>query len=393
MNRMNQWITVLFFIALLGGCSSDENDGMLKISSSPADAEIYIDGDRKGNTPAKKGQTFAIKLSEGEHKVEIIKSIQNPGKYDQYYGEKTVFVAEKSLQTVSLSLDKRQTPSHKEKWEEEQRLKTIAKAEEDRRKAMAKAEEDRRRAKVKAEEDRQRAKVKAEEDRQRAKTIAKMLKSISANMVTIPSGSFKMGSNEGSDEKPIHTVHISSFKMGKYEVTQGQWLAVTGDTPSRFSGMNKPVEQVSWDDIQLFLGKLNKMTGKKFRLPSEAEWEYAARAGTSSKWSWGNSEGSAGSYAWYAGSKTHPVGQKKPNAFGLYDMHGNVWEWVEDWYSDSYYRQSATTDPTGPSSGQDRVVRGGSWDDGAGDLRSAYRFNLWPGYRYYFIGFRLVRQP
>jgi len=347
MNRMNQWITVLFIIALLGGCSSDENDGMLKISSSPADAEIYIDGDRKGNTPAKKGQPFAIKLSEGEYKIEIIKPISNPDKYDQYYGEKTVFVAEKSLQTISLSLEKRQSEEFIEKRE-----KKLGKA--------------------------------------RAEAIPKIM----ADMVTIPSGSFKMGSNEGSDEKPIHTVHISSFKMGKYEVTQGQWLAVTGYTPSRFSGLNRPVEQVSWDDIQLFLGKLNKITGKKFRLPSEAEWEYAARAGTSSKWSWGNSEGSAGSYAWYgsnAGFKTHPVGQKKPNAFGLYDMHGNVWEWVEDWYSDSYYRQSATTDPTGPSSGRYRVYRGGSWNYSARFLRSAFRYYYSPGERFLNIGFRLVR--
>ena len=221
--------------------------------------------------------------------------------------------------------------------------------------------------------------------------------SIGMEFVLIPSGTFKMGSSNGeSDEKPIHSVTISeAFYMGKYEVTQKEWKAVMGDNPSRFKGDKLPVEQVSWNDIQEFIKKLNqKEGGTKYRLPTEAEWEYAARAGSNSKWSFGDNESQLGDYAWYgsnSNSQTHPVGQKKPNKYGLYDVHGNVWEWVQDWYDSNYYSSSPKTDSKGPSSGSYRVIRGGGWDSYAEITRSANRGYDNPEGGSYNIGFRLVR--
>lgn len=220
--------------------------------------------------------------------------------------------------------------------------------------------------------------------------------SIGMEMVLIPSGTFQMGSNESDDEKPIHSVTISqSFYMGKYEVTQKEWSAIMGTDPSFFKGDNLPVEQVSWNDIQEFIKKLNqKEGGEKYRLPTEAEWEYAAKAGTNTKWHFGDNESQLGDYAWYSSNsntKTHEVGQKKPNLFGLYDMHGNVWEWVQDWYGSNYYQSSPKTDPKGPSSGSRRVIRGGSWLYFAESARSASRNFGSPEYRYNNIGFRLLR--
>jgi len=163
--------------------------------------------------------------------------------------------------------------------------------------------------------------------------------SIGMEFMYIPEGSFQMGSTNGNgDEKPVHKVTISQgFFMGRTEVTQTQWQAVMGNNPSGFKDCgNCPVENVSWDDAQSFIAKLNAQNdGFKYRLPSEAEWEYAARSGTT-----GDYAGNLDSMAWYSansGSKTHPVGTKQANAWGLYDMHGNVWEWCQDWYSDSYY--------------------------------------------------------
>jgi len=221
--------------------------------------------------------------------------------------------------------------------------------------------------------------------------------SIGMEFVLIPSGTFKMGSSNGeSDEKPIHSVTISeAFYMGKYEVTQKEWKAVMGDNPSSFKGDKLPVEQVSWNDIQEFIKKLNqKEGGTKYRLPTEAEWEYAARAGSNSKWSFGDNESQLGDYAWYgsnSNSQTHPVGQKKPNKYGLYDVHGNVWEWVQDWYDSNYYSSSPKTDSKGPSSGSLRVFRGGGWYSDAEYARSAFRRNNNPGDGYHNLGFRLVR--
>jgi formylglycine-generating enzyme required for sulfatase activity len=222
-------------------------------------------------------------------------------------------------------------------------------------------------------------------------------------MVVIPAGSFQMGSNDGyADEKPVHSVTLKSFALGKYEVTQGQWKAVMGSNPSKFSscGDTCSVEQVSWEDIQQYIQKLNTKSGQQYRLPSESEWEYAARAGSTGKWSFGSDEGQTGQNAWYSAnsnSSTQKVGQKKPNAFGLYDMYGNVWEWVQDYYHDSY--SGVPTDGSPWESGGEqkyRVLRGGGWIDGPAGLRSANRSKSTPGFppqrRFPFSQDRAVRR-
>ena len=221
-------------------------------------------------------------------------------------------------------------------------------------------------------------------------------------MVYVQGGSFMMGatSEQGSeantDEKPAHSVTLSDFYIGKFEVTQQLWRAVMGENPSRWKGDNLPVEQVSWADCQTFVGRLNSQTGKNFRLPTEAEWEYAARGGNKSNGYRYSGSNDLYDVAWYrenSDSRTHEVGGKRPNELGIYDMSGNVWEWCRDWYDDSYYGRSPAMSPTGPSSGFVRVLRGGSWRDDAQYCRSAYRGDYDPSYRFFNYGFRLVFVP
>jgi len=227
--------------------------------------------------------------------------------------------------------------------------------------------------------------------------------SIGMEFVYIEPGSFYMGSTVGDgDEQPVHQVTLTQgFYMGKYEVTQKQWVEIMGSNPSSSSyglGDNYPVNQVSWNDIQTFVTKLNEKEGEnKYRLPTEAEWEFCAQAGTAAngegpRWHFGNDESQLVNYAWYSsnsGSRSHEVGTKLPNQYGLYDMHGNVWEWVQDWYGT--YSSSNQTDSTGPSSGSNRVGRGGSWDNSAGGTRSAFRNDYSPDSGLNNLGFRLVR--
>lgn len=247
-------------------------------------------------------------------------------------------------------------------------------------------------------------------------------------LVYIPGGSFMMGSPdcEGmGDEHPRHRVTVSSFWMGKFEVTQGQYEGVMGKNPSNFQGdSRRPVEQVTWYDALEFCNALSLRAGHRpaytidktrkdpnntyqndqlkwtfrvvpgsngFRLPYEAEWEYAARGGTTTWYYWGNSMD--GNYCWYyvnSGRLTHTVGEMRPNAFGLYDMSGNVWEWCMDWYGEHYYRNSPVTNPVGATSGLSRVHRGGSWNSGGNNIRSALRNYSAPGSRYSYYGFRVV---
>jgi formylglycine-generating enzyme required for sulfatase activity len=224
--------------------------------------------------------------------------------------------------------------------------------------------------------------------------------SIGIEFVLIPAGSFPMGAEKNFEgalehEKPQHRVSISKpFYLGKYEVTQAQWTAVMNSNPSTFEGQSNPVVNVSWDEAQEFVKRLNQKEGtSRYRLPTEAEWEYAARAGTSSIWFFGDDAGALSSYAWFdgnSGETTHPVGQKQPNPWGLYDMHGNVWEWVQDWYGERYYSSSMSTDPKGPSTGSSRVRRGGSWGRSAKYCRSAYRSSYSPDFHSDGVGFRLV---
>ena len=216
--------------------------------------------------------------------------------------------------------------------------------------------------------------------------------------VFIKGGCFEMGDTFGDgdkDEKPVHQVCVDDFYLGKYEVTQGQWEKVMGNNPSYFKncGGNCPVEQVSWNEVQEFISRLNQRSGKRYRLPIEAEWEYAARSGGKrEKWSGTSSEGELGQYAWYdgnSGSRTHPVGKKRPNGLGLYDMSGNVWEWCADWYGENYYQGSPRNNPKGPGNGSYRIFRGGAWRILPRLVRVAVRDGFGPAGRSYFLGFRL----
>jgi formylglycine-generating enzyme required for sulfatase activity len=226
---------------------------------------------------------------------------------------------------------------------------------------------------------------------------------VKMEMVWLLPGEFDMGSNERENAKPVHRVRLTQgFWMGKYEVTQEQWERVMGNNPSRFKAAHNPVENVSWHDCQKFLKKLNsEVRGRRpggglFRLPTEAEWEYACRAGTTTRFHNGDEERGLGDVAWYrenSGDTTHPVGQKKPNAWGLHDMHGNVWEWCHDRYGG--YRAGGVTDPTGPWTGSYRVLRGGSWLYAAFYCRAGGRSGVDPcnAHNLYGLGFRAALPP
>jgi len=232
---------------------------------------------------------------------------------------------------------------------------------------------------------------------------------IGMEFVLVPAGSFEMGCGPSDGEcpkweKPRHRVTISRpFFLGRYEVTQKQWAAVMGENPSEYKDDRRPVDNVSWDDAQEFVRRLNviEKTGK-YRLPTEAEWEYAARAGNVAKYASGDDAATLGDYAWFRDNaheetvggqrQTHPVGGKKPNALGLYDMYGNVWEWVQDRYADAYVADPVTN-PKGPTEGAQRVLRGGSWNNNASNCRSAYRNRNDPSNRNNNIGFRVACVP
>ncbi|MBR5920491.1 MAG: formylglycine-generating enzyme family protein [Bacteroidales bacterium] len=236
------------------------------------------------------------------------------------------------------------------------------------------------------------------------------VKGVSFNMIRVQGGTFTMGctSEQGNDcygdEKPAHTVTLSTYYIGETEVTQELWKAVMGDNPSYFKSgsLKRPVENVSWEDCQTFIRRLNELTGKKFRLPTEAEWEFAARGGTKSAGYKYSGSNDINAVAWYwknAGTKgesspdygTHVVKTKKPNELGIYDMSGNVWEWCSDWCGD--YTGATQTNPQGASSGSNRVYRGGGWYNDAGSCRSSYRNSYAPGLRRNFLGLRLVLIP
>jgi formylglycine-generating enzyme required for sulfatase activity len=215
--------------------------------------------------------------------------------------------------------------------------------------------------------------------------------------VKIPAGNFMMGCSPGDaecyhEEKPAHRVVITRpFEIGKYQVTQSEYEAIMAKNPSYHQGPTMPLEGVSWEDAQSFCEALNKKRdGYRYRLSTEAEWEYAARAGdTSCRY------GQLVDVAWFhdnSGGATHPVGQKKPNAFGLHDTLGNVWEWVEDWYAEDYYSRSPESDPKGPATGEFRVARGGSWRGIVRGLaRVSSRYCLKPSVRSIVVGFRCAR--
>ena len=235
-----------------------------------------------------------------------------------------------------------------------------------------------------------------------------IVNSIGIKLVLIPKGTFMMGSPASEqgrdDDETQHEVTISEdYYLGVFEVTQAQYEKVIGTNPSYFQrakvadqNADLPVESVSWDDAVEFCKRLSdlpeeKKAGRVYRLPTEAEWEFACRAGSTTAYSFGASSKSLGDYAWFgenSGRQTHPVGEKKANAWGLYDMHGNVWELCSDWYGE--YPKGAVSDPSGPNEGSDRVIRGGGWFNGAANFRSAFRISFVPSLRYDILGFRVA---
>jgi formylglycine-generating enzyme required for sulfatase activity len=233
--------------------------------------------------------------------------------------------------------------------------------------------------------------------------IADLGGGVKMEMILIPAGQFMMGSPDSdrsasNDEKPRHLVRIThEFYMGKYPVTQEQWTAVMGNNPSLFINPKNPVEWVSWQDGLKFLRKMNeKAGGGKWEYPTEAQWEYACRAGSTTIFCFGDDEAGLNDYGWYdknSGGKSHPVGEKKPNAWGLYDMHGNVWQWVWDWYDPSYYAHSPTDDPTGPATGTERVSHGGTWASAARSARSANHGRIEADHHGSHLGFRAAMIP
>ena len=213
---------------------------------------------------------------------------------------------------------------------------------------------------------------------------------VSFKMIAVKGGTFQMGSDDGYNA--VHQVTLSDYYIGETEVTQELWNAVMGSNPSYFYGnMQRPVETVSWNDCQTFISRLNELTGETFRLPTEAQWEYAARGGYKSKGYTYSGSNAIDDVAWHwynSDRTTHPVKTKAPNELGIYDMGGNVWEWCSDWYGD--YSSAAQTDPTGPATGYYRVGRGGSWDNDATYCRVAFRGNSTPTNRFSHLGLRLA---
>ena len=229
----------------------------------------------------------------------------------------------------------------------------------------------------------------------KAEEILDLGDGVKLELVLIPAGEFIIESNDNRDyEKPFQRVTISKpFYMGKYEVTQEQYEKMMGKNPSHFKDSNNPVEMVSRDDALEFCKRLSQTTGYTISLPTQAQWEYACRSGATTRWNCGDDESLLGEYAWYGANssgKTHPVGQKMPNAWGLYDMHGNVWEWCQDSCDNRYYGKSSASDSSRPATGSSRVARGGGWYDGADGCRSAYGGRNDPGSRGIDVGLRVV---
>ena len=313
----------------------------LYVTTSPADVTVYVDGKRIGTTPIED-----IEFSLGKHKVKLSKQGYEDMVITRTFGEKPVVLNEKLMEKTQQQTSWMSQSSHSS---------TIG------------------------------------------GKITFTVDGVSFDMMPVSGGTFRMGatkstdSDASGDEGPLHDVTLSDYYIGKTEVTQSLWHAVMGTNPSHFRGDNLPVESVSWDDCQEFIRKLNAKTGKDFRLPTEAEWEYASRGGNRSRGYKYSGSDNIGSVAWYDGnsnSTTHPVAGKQSNELGIYDMSGNVWEWCGDRYGS--YSSSSQTNPNGAASGDRRVVRGGSWGSYPGGCRPGDRVINAPGYRLNCEGFRIA---
>ena len=343
-------LTFVTAAALLLPIFAHADKGMLRIVTEPGDAKITVGGKQKGNSPSEPGQSLAIKLDEGEYTVEAVKAT---GGLKEHFAEKKVFVADDTAATVTLKL--------------EERVSSSAKAAMD-------------------------AYVPNPE------------------MVAVKAGKFRMGCQGNDkcndDEKPVLDMNVAAFEIGKYEVTFELWDACYAQGGCKqypkdegWGRGKRPVMNVSWNDIQEFLAWINKKTGKSYRLPTEPEWEYAARAGTTTVYSWGDEVGQNkancdGCGSQWDNKQTAPVGSFAPNPWGIYDMHGNVWEWVAG-CKYAYKEMSTFTDASKWVDSKDcggRVLRGGSWGDIPRIMRAANRFGISPVFRYFiYYGFRLAR--
>ena len=369
-------------------------------------AEVYINGKFRGECPVD------IFVPEGRLKLVVRKVVDAD---HEWVFEKDIRMADDSEKKVEVVFSLRKTAAS-QKHEEERlaveraeaqrheaehkRVETVEDAETPKReaeRAHGEAADQAEAAKHQAENLRVAAQMRNEFDAVLKNGAFKAVFRDCADcpeMVAIAPGVFEMGSNNGTaGEKPAHRVVIGNgFALGKTEVTQKQWQAVMGKAPSKFSncGDDCPVEQVSWNDVQAYIQKLNARTGKQYRLPSEAEWEYACRAGRKQEYCGGENPDSVGWYEQNSGHSTHPVGRKQANAFGLYDMSGNVWEWVEDSYHANY--NGAPSDGTAWQGDRARrVLRGGSWSSLADALRSANRSSIDAASRGSDVGFRVAR--
>lgn len=364
------------------------------ITSTPAGAQLWIDGTAAGSTPVTTTLSFdshTLRLVNGKKEVKDQINITQGGKarweYDVREGtEVTITSTPAGAQLWIDGVSAGSTPV----------TKTLAFGNHTLRLVNGKKE-------VKDQITiTQGGKARWEYDVSEFGNFTERVAGITIDMVAVQGGTYNMGctGEQGSDcydsEKPAHRVTVSDFYMGKYEVTQAQWKAVMGSNPSYFKGDNLPVENVSWNDAQEFIRKLNQLTGKKYRLPTEAEWEYAARGGLQSKgykYSGSNSLGSVGWYTDNSGSKTHPVGGKAPNELGIYDMSGNVWEWCSDRWHGNYDGAPADGSSWESGSSSFRVHRGGGWSGYARFCRVSSRINSSPGSRSIILGFRLCLVP
>ena len=363
--------------------------GRLNVTSTPIDADIYLDGQKMGTTPM-----MLPKCLIGQHTVKISKA----GHSDF---AKTITLAEGATEEISARLESGKpvaisAPEGADIYVDGAKVGTTrfegalafgshtAYAMQDGKKSGEKT-----------------INVSIQGEAVPAVTLAFhenkkfTVNGVSFEMIFVEGGTFQMGSNDGDDdEKPVHSVTLSDYYIGQTEVTQELWQAVMGSNPAIFEkGPTLPVYYVSWNDCQEFISKLNRLTGGRFRLPTEAEWEYAARGGNKSRGYKYSGSDNLGSVAWYkdnSGDEVHPVGSKSPNELGLYDMSGNVYEWCSDWYGS--YPSSPQTNPTGASSGSDRVYRGGNRGSDAAHCRVADRNNDGPTVSYSFLSLRLAHK-
>ena len=355
----------------------EANYGYITIKTEPDGADVFVDGKKVGVTPY-----MLEKISFGQHRVELQKAgyeksvkvvVINPEELENTQLAKVVLVKDPNYkeQQVAVTMVAPVTPPNQN---------------------VPKSQSTQSTQSSQSSKSPSTAPTAAVATSNRTFTV----NGVSFEMVAVKGGTFTMGctseqSDCDDDEKPAHSVTLSDYYIGKFEVTQKLWKAVMGSNPSNWKGDDLPVESVSWNDVQDFIRKLNQQTGQNFRLPTEAEWEYAARGGNKSKGYKYSGSNTFGNVAWYydnSGSKTHQVGTKSPNELGIYDMSGNVWEWCQDLYGS--YRSGSQTNPTGPSSGSNRMFRGGSWNGRAGYCRVSYRDNRGPGGRNVSIGFRLA---